>query len=64
MGNYSYVNISNGVEDFDEQLFWDQFDGREVKVSIKFCRPGLDEPTESDYITLVIYESYQFTLSA
>ena len=63
-GNYSYVNISNGVEDFDEQLFWDQFDGREVKVSIKFCRPGLDEPTESDYITLVIYESYQFTLSA
>ena len=65
IGSYTYVTLTEGVEDFDESEFWDEFANNPVKISIKFAKviPG-QTPAESDYTTMVVYESYQFEVSA
>ena len=65
IGSYTYVTLTDGVEDFDESEFWEEFANNPVKISIKFAKviPG-QTPDESDYTTMVVYESYQFEVSA
>ena len=64
MGNYSYASLTECEEGFNEDDVWQDF-GSPVKVSIKFCKvqEGVT-PTESDYTTLVLFESFVFELSA
>ena len=64
MGNYTYVSLRECEEGFDDDAVWQDF-GSPVKISIKFWKvqEGV-RPTESDYTTLVLFESYVFELSA
>ena len=63
-GNYSYVSLTERQEGFDETAVWNDFDSP-VKISIKFAKvqEGIT-PSESDYTTMVVSESYKFNLSA
>jgi hypothetical protein len=64
MGNYSYVPLMECEEGFDDTAFWEDFENP-VKISIKFAKvqDGIT-PSESDYTTMVVSESYKFNLSA
>ena len=64
MGNYSYVSLMECEEGFDDTAFWEDFENP-VKISIKFAKvqEGVT-PSESDYTTMVVSESYKFNLSA
>ena len=64
MGNYTYVSLRECEEGFDDDAVWQDF-GSQVKISIKFWKvqEGV-RPTESDYTTMVLFESYVFELSA
>ena len=63
MGNYSYLDLSQCEEGFNEDEFMADFD-EPVKVSLKFVNIGTHpNPAQSDYVTMVIYESYSFTIS-
>lgn len=64
MGNYSYVPLMECEEGFDDTAFWEDFENP-VKISIKFAKvqDGVT-PSESDYTTMVVSESYKFNLSA
>lgn len=63
-GNYSYVSLAECEEGFDETAVWNDFENP-VKISMKFAKvqEGIT-PSESDYTTKVVSESYKFNLSA
>ena len=63
-GNYSYVSLAECEEGFDETAVWNDFENP-VKISMKFAKvqEGIT-PSESDYTTMVVSESYKFNLSA
>jgi len=63
-GNYSYVSLAECEEGFDETAVWNDFENP-VKISMKFAKvQGGITPSESDYTTMVVSESYKFNLSA
>ena len=64
MGSYTYVSLRESEEGFDDDAVWQDF-GNPVKVSIKYCRveEGVT-PSEVDYTTMVLFESFVFELSA
>ncbi len=63
-GNYSYVSLAECEEGFDETAVWNDFENP-VKISMKFAKVQEDiTPSESDYTTMVVSESYKFNLSA
>lgn len=63
-GNYSYVSLAECEEGFDETAVWNDFENP-VKISMEFAKvqEGIT-PSESDYTTMVVSESYKFNLSA
>ena len=63
-GNYSYVSLAECEEGLDETAVWNDFENP-VKISMKFAKvqEGIT-PSESDYTTMVVSESYKFNLSA
>lgn len=63
MGNYTYVDLQTCEEGFDQDRFMSDFDSP-VKISIKFCKVQTGTtPSETGYVTMVLYEGYQFSIS-
>ena len=69
-GSYMIAYLTSAEEGFNENAFADDFSGP-VKLSLKYCTITYDysDPTgesqiKSEYITIVLYGSVTFTLSA